>query len=269
MEMPPHLSKLVVSSWFCPGKDFRFVVSTSASLQEGIGFLDCDSAFINDGKNVFQLKPYGHFGMHTSNLSIEAGTAYNVKIAYPGYSTIEMCDTVPSKVSFKIKDFVQDAGMDEWGYRYSKFQLHFKDPVNEVNFYELRLGPIGEGVYFSGLYSNDQFLQYEPPQSTTNLNLCFTDASFNGEEKILNVTFDYNDANVDYVIYFRNVSRAYFEYKRSYYFQYEANAYRDIWVGTADRAQVMGNVKNGYGIFAAYNETVDTIITKRFLNEQE
>ena len=89
-------------------------------------------------------------------------------------------------------------------------------------------------------------------------NILLSDELFDGKNVRLKLYSEYSDYDTELYIYFRSVSRTYYQYKKKLLRHIE-NQYSNIWSGTGNPVTLFSNIENGYGIFAGYCEQVDTI----------
>ncbi len=101
--------------------------------------------------------------------------------------------------------------------------------------------------------------------------LFFSDELFNGSEKTIRInswpyytnlytTSSFFVPKRKFTIYFRTVSKQYYTFRKTQKIYSELLFQEDIWRGTGDFVQLYSNVENGYGLFAAYSESIDSII---------
>jgi len=171
-----------------------------------------------------------------------------------------------SPVSFKLENFVARDIVNDWGDYFSSIDVVFNDDPYRNDFYEVKakIGAIvrkeSNGIFSGGTRSNDIVLKNEGyTEGIYTDDMAFSDALFNGDTCSLNIHFAYND-NVDYVyIILRSVSENYYRYKKSLY-RYEVNSFSNI-LNSSNPVGLYSNIENGYGIFAGYSETVDSMYT--------
>lgn len=101
--------------------------------------------------------------------------------------------------------------------------------------------------------------------------LFFSDELFNGSEKTIRVncwpyyTELYRSSSFfvperKFTVYLRSVSKQYYSFRKTQKIYNELIRQEDIWRGTGDYLQVYSNIENGYGLFAAYAVSLDSIV---------
>ncbi|HIF14776.1 MAG TPA: DUF4249 family protein, partial [Bacteroidetes bacterium] len=155
---------------------------------------------------------------------------------------------------------------DEWGYSYgsivAEFDIEIQDDAAVNNFYSI-LAYYADtlfnedstyyDVYFQklDLTSDDVFID----EASDWNEVIFTDDLFNGQKISLKVKSEIWSYEPGMVIYWTliNHSEDYFMYKKTFnvYQSVEGNPF-------AEPVQVFSNIKNGYGIFAGYSQSITT-----------
>ena len=289
IKIPKHKSQLVVNCLFQPEKTFTLTLGESKTILD-----DTDSVFIDDAlvilsQNdkiidtlIWQEKNY------TSSIQSIIEANYQLQIEHQG-KLLQASDFIPSKpeiqnVFYRDSVYVGDTG-DQTGY-FSQLSISIVDQPKVDNFYELILFFVEKNCPAQNTSDNFLCFQTATPDTQNNdpviLNsslinnyyaksLLFSDQLFNGTSYTLKLNFrtpsaffyESNTLNeFDYILKFRNVSKHYYQYRNNLFIHLN-NQESDVWDGTGEPISVYSNVTNGLGIFAGYNEVIDTL-QKRF-----
>lgn len=214
------------------------------------------------------------------------GNRYSIQIQADGYETISATTKIPSKVTITDTTIVPIAYIDETGSVSSEISLTFKDPADEINFYEIVLSDIAFNYdstkYFYKLSTNDYLItneSYYPSLVRFDVHkpkfLLFSDKSINGEEYTLRFYYtppqtenDHRFISNHYVsLHLRNVSEAYYKFKTSMLQQLYNNE-EDFLYGMGEPINVISNIQNSYGLFAGFNNDIVSIhIPEQIINK--
>ena len=193
---------------------------------------------------------------------------YNLKVTVDGFNLVESSDLLPTPVKISDYSLIKYAGRDEEGEIFSEITVTFKDPGEEINFYEVQLTDYR-------IFSNDPVItseNYYPsilsfgakyPKS-----LPFNDEMINGETYNLKIFYFFPmSTNKDSIethtifLHLNSISYNYYKYKTtliSHLYRKES----DILYGQGEPLNVYTNIENGYGIFAGYNYDIITIVVR-------
>ena len=213
-------------------------------------------------------------GLYRSNIIAQTGQIYSIEVQTAGLESVSAMDTLPETGIFKITNFIPEAKYDEDGDLYSEIEIEINDPADEKNYYELAAMRFNEyedydedgniiithSVYFTGLRSDNVYVQNEGDADYYPLTILLSDELFNGKTVRIKTYVFYNKGFIkEWYVLYRNVSKTYYQYKKKLIRHYE-NQYHDFWDGTGNPVQLYSNIENGYGIFAGYCEQRDTIV---------
>lgn len=266
-EIPENKPKLTVNCFFNPNIPVIGTLSKSKGvlesgldtpLPDAIGYLYEDGTLV-DSILWDDLSTY-----HVSKqfYSLQSGKKYEIRVAYPGLDSISAGTFLPYPVP------IQSVQLDTTfyapaGHKTYLLRIRFQDLGVENNMYHLM-------VYRNRLHENGEwateslcFVSEDPIFEAMGKSYCvggmFTDASFNGQEKeiVINTTRRLNSKlndSVQFLVELRNGSPDYYAYNKS--LTLFKNGQGDIFV---QPSPIIGNVKNGYGIFAGYASDLDTV----------
>jgi hypothetical protein len=218
---------------------------------------------------------YYYYNDYFNKVSIADKQVVKLDVEKNGQNIVVQ-DTMPSKIGLESYNIIKYAGRTNDDDLYSEITLTFKDPLEETNYYEIRLSQDYDESNEKNLYqifSHDPIITTEPyypsiidigvkpPPS-----LLFSDKAFNGKK--ISINFDYlpsvnSDKNkiISHVIFlqFRSISESYYKFMTSYYLNVN-NQKVQVFTGNKEPINVFTNVPNGCGIFAAYQMDRRTIL---------
>ncbi len=250
------------------------------------------------GKGKYETATY------TPNTHIK----YRIEISAEGYETVFASSELPPKVqinNINANIYSQETDNNEL---YSNIQIEFSDPDEIKNFYELLIpynyeeyniiqNPdlcfepdelINDTICkhtssgFAHIYSNSPvfstiFTSRKKTIFENYIPAVFSDNLFNGENYTVNVDFldgSYNlPDTAKFNILLNSISEDFFKYLsvKSINQNTSGNEFLDeLWDGWQidEPIQMYSNVKNGYGIFAGYNLSIDSIFYIKALNKK-
>ena len=279
IEIPKQESKLVINStigvqhsFYMPDimfllleiKDTKHIFDTTNNYIENPDvYLYKNNILIDTIEYIDTTKIY------SLNQTPFIGDKYSIRIKKGDYKTITANTSIPSKVIITDTVITPLAYIDDEGFAVSEIVITFTDPADEINFYEIAVSDIGftfdnSDVSYYKLSTNDNIItseNYYPSLIRFDLKkpefLLFRDSEINGMEHSLNVYYTppqtWNSIGMHYItVHLRNVTEEYYNFKTSM-LQHFYSKKEDILYGQGEPLNVIGNIKNGYGIFAGYN----------------
>ncbi len=297
IEIPENQHKLVVYATIVP-LTFPMPKDLGVVLQSSKHIFDTSTTFIDDAEVLYYensiLKDTLIYNDTLNTYVISesmsdypiAGNTYSIKIIKEGYDTITASTTIPSKVNITDTVITPIAYFDETGSVFSEIAITFTDPANETNYYELAVSDIAFSYDnpddFYELSTNDKIItseSYYPSLMRFDVNkpkyLLFTDKEINGKEHILNIYYtppqresDKRYISAHYIsIHLRNVTKEYYKFKTTMIQQLYSRQ-EDILYGTGEPLNVISNIKNGYGLFASFNNDIVSLhINKQVISK--
>jgi len=282
---PSHSPQLVVNALFQSDSLLYVTLGESRSLLDD-RFLspitDATVKLYQDNDSIDVLIWEGD--SYRSSAKGIANTPYQLNITYKEQqlSAKDLLPSTPQLKNIFYQDSVYFGGEGEY---YSQLNLEVKNNLKEKSFYEIVLyfkkehikeevinqqifnwNPFISNAFFDDV-NNDHIilteglLEYYPPS------ILFSNSNFIKENQSLKINFrpfrsTFFDSNTDRKTYlilkFRQVSEHYYRYKRNLYIHLN-NQENDIWDGTGEPITVYSNIENGLGIFAGFNEVIDTV----------
>lgn len=265
LDIEAHVPRLVVNSILHPQQPAKVYVSTSGGAYEPIdSFLTQATVLLWSGNQVDTLHQASD-RWYYSSVSIETDKPYRMVVSHSNYTSVEATEQVPASVPFHFENYVPKAGMSEKGVYYSSVDVVFNDPPNQTNYYMfwapepdwVHRGRNGTFVW-GGIWSNDPFVQTEEQYSYTRHFLPFSDALFDGKQASITIHFYYSELVDAMQIHLRCLSESHYKYSKSLIKHIEGK-FADVLWGTTDPANLYSNIQNGYGIFAGYSATSDSL----------
>ena len=270
--------KLVVNSILTPDSLLKVHVSITRNILKADTVIIDNALVLLYQNNVFYdtlLDKGKGLYMATNNLYPCIRCVYKVIVKAPGFPDAEAEDKIPDlNISYDVH-VTYPYGYDQNNEPISLFDLTFKDPAGEKNYYELMIykkefGNNNKYSYltWSDIKTDDKILKDEGDMDYYQNagGILISDNLFNGNSisikfKIYGVNFDTSGNStlpVKYVV-LRSVSEPYYKYKkyllRHLYNQNNSNSIDDPLhlLFSSEPTNMYTNINNGYGIFAGYS----------------
>lgn len=263
-------TQLTMNAEVRPGENFRVLVTFSKKPLSQGAFEVPKDAVVNMFENGEYLETLAYnpddtsriYGAYKGKKRPKPGSEYSLEVLLPGYDRLTAKDKVPQAVEIlqlNTNYYPTDFGQDGQ----AKFQLRFKDNPEE-EFYVLyvfyqsleRTGSEGPDSLEYRYFSNTRRIDLQDAEDEYTGGILFSDVSFNGQEKVLNIDFTaqpiaFFDAfrykEVKLLFELRRISKNNFQYKKTYtsYLNGANN-------GFGEPVIVHTNVENGLGIFSSF-----------------
>jgi hypothetical protein len=254
-------NKLVVNSLISP--DSVVVVNLSKSqdilANDQIEYVNNASiSLYEDGQFIQDLTFNGDGSYYSYGFNPDFGKKYSVMVNAPGIGTASGADIIPMPVSIINIDTSTVTG--EWN-NMLKCKIRFHDNPAEKNYYlfsiKILVHSAGSQYYVDNIYFGSDDPVVEESMSGSG-GLLFSDEKIDGQTYDLSVYLNKDDFNYSdtTMLYFNlnSVTRDFFMYARSY--TRHINAQGDPF---AEPVQVFNNIEGGYGIFAGFCSSVDSL----------
>lgn len=274
--------KLVVNGLICPDSLISVNVRKTTSILSTENSL-VENAVVILFKNNLEIDTLEYFGQgNYKSLKHRAfsGNTYSILVNSIGYPSASATDTVPEATSIFDGTRVSGNSFDAYGDPHIDYEIRINDSP-EKNLYELffiqqQFPSKFTASYFISfqieLVIADPVLRAESDLDYSPFTYLFSDKLFNGQQYLMKnkfmsaVTGGYfttsfaPEPKVHYAI-LRTVSRNYFNYRKLW-----LRHYRNQQIGNkveepisttllSSPIPMYSNIKGGYGIFAAYNQT--------------
>jgi hypothetical protein len=277
IDLPLEKQKLVVNCYFAADSSWYIRVwNSTRPFGEDTAYIVRDARVILTEEGLgFQLWFDDYYSAYRMPRKAVAGRQYSLEVSAQGYETIFSSAIVPHAVPIReVKSFAAPNAISQAGIK-RNFDVTFSDPPGEENFYAISIEYLDRLEFpdrpavavWSSLYpesadpafEGDRFIEYFHYYNNerTEVNLLFDDTPFEGQDHTFRVKVaewwagnEQGSSPRRYRILLKSLSKAYYQYRITYNLQVVAT--EDPF---ANPAQVFNNIENGYGIFAAYNQS--------------
>ncbi len=286
IELPERDSALTMNALINGGNNIKVTLHSSKGVLEAGELPLVDNGTVRltatDGTNIsvstltFDGESYAPF--YAFPITPKPGVNYTLQASAPGFEDVEATTFIPNETEIKSVD---TSSVIKSGYREGQINITFQDELATADAYEFKFYALVYTIDTSG----GQF-QYIPVVQEVyaylasagdffggdDNELLLTDELFNGREHTQRINYDYQiplllgdtmpKDSIDigqlistYLITeLRALSEDYYLFQ-STYFKYQFSS-GDLF---AQPVQVYNNVENGFGIFAGFNSTFDTL----------
>lgn len=255
---------LVVNSFIAPQKNIE------VNLSEVINILDTQNKYINNATiSLFQNDKYvrkfifNENGNYTIPFLPFLDSIYKLEIVYND-KFYYIQDTMPKSISidsivlYNSIEYIEKDDMT-----YAKANIFFTDPP-EKNYYEIQI--IEDFGYSYLAESDNEIIRNENIENYIDYYVVFSDELFNNSQCNFEIKYSIIKGNTDSIInicILRNVSYSYYMYKKTFlnhYYNQHTGSYGALDFFQGEPIEMFTNNPNGYGIFAAYNESTKKIL---------
>lgn len=254
----------------------RLSLSADLDLVKMDGISDAQISLFKDGvylEDLFHLKN----GFYSSSHVAEARTTYRCEVLIDGYEILSCKDSLPSPIKASIVSFSNQSGLNREGEYFQSLDLSFIDDTTTEDYYEILIFTKYSEQYLPRYGFNEEynFILNEGLEPYSTQSLLFSDKLLPKRKDTLSINlailsyskgckdgicrYYYNDQT--YKLEVRRVSKDYYAFKKSFYF-YDKTVYGDFVEGVVTPIPLFSNVENGYGIFASYCKSIDTIFVE-------
>lgn len=211
-------------------------------------------------------------GQFESEFHALCNTRYEISAYVDGKLESHSFDSTPSAIHAEdviCLPFTDFIGANDDNEKYSGFSIVINDKPNESNFYEIKTD-----ILFSNgetesrkCWCTDFIVEAEGINDFYPTTVLFSDKLIGQEQAVLTIFYQppyYVDSNQlidpDYrvIVHCRNVSENYYKYKKGLAAHLSGKEY-DFWNSAGDPVPMYSNIEGGFGVFACYTETIDTI----------
>jgi hypothetical protein len=215
-------------------------------------------------------------GTYASNRRISPGEIYHCEATVDDYPLLQAADTVPSIRKVKIVWQSNQSRYNEEGDFMEGIEFTFTDDPSSEDFYEVAISKREYGNVYNMYAFNENcpILLNEGLDPFSTETLVFSDVIMTDSKVSMKLDFGgetrtncRNDSCVQrfhehtIILELRHVSRAYYNFKKSYYI-YEKSRTPMFVEGTTISIPVYSNIVNGWGIFASYASSVDSMFVE-------
>lgn len=271
--------KLVLNADFSPDSTWKVNLSHSLSIGETgqTGPITDAIVRIKDSQDqTLAILDHAGEGIYTSSIRPLHSTSYTVEAEASGYTMVSASDQAPTPFNIALEDTSLNFFLGE---EVVDVDLRIDDPAGQENYYVIEC----QTVLFDSAGYLDEFPSYgislDPnndngdlgDQNTSYVRIYFTDQNFNGQSYSTTVSFFsgilswLNEADpfngevplvkIDFEVRVRSVSKDLYLYLKSLD-KYENYSYDPTF---SQPVQVFSNVKDGFGVFGGYQESLLTV----------
>jgi hypothetical protein len=257
IDMDNPESKIVVNSFFSPQGSLLVNISKSISIlaTDTLNYInDAEVELFQDGSSMGKLTSFQK-GFYTIPAALLPKGEYSISVSAPGMGTVSSHDTIPVQIPILSLDTIT------FNNKYLFCEIQFQDIPNTANYYVLEITskyPVLNSDKFLStqidIVVNDNIIE-NSSNDTQCKRVFFSDDKIPGAAYQLSFLLEKapllkslkTGSNTLY-INFKTISAAYYKYIKTYY---EAQT---------KQMDVYTNITNGYGIFAGYNISQDSIV---------
>lgn len=271
----PKFDKLLAINTFISSDEDTLIIPVSRNfgIFENIydslfSVLDAKVEWIEDGKTPLILPLNTAYTPSTYFLQLsqplKAKTGYTIRVSHPDYPTISARQVMPGIVPLDSAVYDPDGPINSEGRRQQQVRFSFKDPADEVNYYEFNLrttylNRVSRGFdqatkkfLYDTVYRKGDIYLYgatEPTAKPGPQTFLVSDRAFNGRSITIGINFGAWQTVGDIEAIMRNISYENYLYKISR--RKFDDARSDPFV---DPVILYSNVQNGIGVFGLQTE---------------
>ncbi len=253
--------KIVVNSLFQSNRPWEVHISSSLSVIDTGTLSNIENAsvvILDNQNNLIEFLDHDSLGFYYGNTYPEAGQLYKIQVEAPNYVNINAEDQLPDSINISNVDTSSSNIGDN---ERMDISITFTDPINFQNFYRIE---IEVGLLYEDDFGNMEYFEFPASMILEDpvfenygggpvIQGLFTDNSFDGEEKTIEIQidnivkeFDKDDQlEIDHItLLLYNITEPTYLFSKSYQV-YESASGNPF----AQPVQVYSNVNNGFGIF--------------------
>ena len=277
----PEFDKLLAIYNFISNEDDTLLIPVSRNFgilennpDSSYSVLDAKVEWIEDGRAPLVLPLNSAYTPATYFLQLsqplKAKTGYTIRVSHPDYPALSTRQVMPGIVPLDSAVYDPNGPINSEGRRQQQVRFSFKDPADEVNYYEFNLrttylnrfsrgfDPVTKKFLYDTVYrKGDIYLNgaTEPTAKPGPLTFLVSDRAFNGRTVTIGINFGAWQTVEDIEAIMRNISYENYLYKISR--RKFDDARSDPFV---DPVILYSNVQNGIGVFGL--QTVQRRVVK-------
>ena len=283
VDLPAVEPVLTVNSFFTPDSVWKVHVSDAPALVDGRGAIRGQTDAVvtllsEDGLETLSLTHSGEGFYSALSGFPRANIPYLLKVQVRDYEAIQAIDAVPEPIAVDLDfsiDEVEESDFFQRRYVSATFEVRFVDRPAQSDYFRLfiLLEPkavccvqripyeVRHGSILAESPTPDDI--GDENEGITLWDAIFTDAGFDGEEVELTLKIErqctencfggigeeeLEEGRFVVRLYLLQISKAFYDYATTYELQQDYGGGPD-----ANPVRVVGNVENGFGVFAGYN----------------
>ncbi len=279
VDLPVEKPKLVVNCFFSADSMINVRVWSSKHVLANEPDRLVENAevkILEEGKEY--VCPYNKENRtYRSTIRSRIGVRYAVSVSAAGFETVTSAVTVPEPIAIINVTSARKSTPEVPGIYMRTFEITFKDIPGQLNYYALmmytssfsRVPPFERLEWiplmerpldpsFAADYYEEFYFNYGT-SGYGDYNVLFNDRMFDGKTytfklDVYEQTFPedtLNNTPLEYLVYLKTLTEEYYNYRVTYNKQRDA---RDD--PFAQPVEVFNNINNGYGVFAAFSQSV-------------
>ena len=267
-EFPDYPQKITVNSIAKAGDPLWVNISLTGNINDStLVFVDDAVVDLYINGSLAETLSYEGDGYYISTVVANENDSLECVVAYKGDTARCSC-IVPQKEIPLGFEYIANAGVDDWGEVLHGVVTTIGNIKNQRKYYEIKIYTIEAPDWYGGttiMDITDPIIKNEGLPLPLFSNELASGESFSVTLKYMtnsHQTIFYNDSVINIIrpllVKFRTVDENYYKFTRMHYLYYEGR----YTYGIADNPvtfNAYSNVENGYGVFAAYTEYVDSI----------
>ncbi len=249
--------KYVVNCLFSPDEQIElYVFKTTGILEDTVEFVNGLDIELYESDQLIWLGNNSEKGRYSIPVIPKLKEKYKIILKNHESFSITANDLIPSAVNILTATYSFPVYEDIYGTLFGKVFLSFRDNPEVKNYYEIViLGKDSSIIHTFNVKSPVITLDNENDPIMPG-SLLFTDELFEGEKLDLNI---YVDSYKNPIIVLKNVSRNYYEYRKSinsHFFNQNTERENIFELFKGDPLELYSNINNGLGIFAGFTQDV-------------
>ena len=262
-DLPEHTPRLVLQAFFTSDSTWVAFVGRSAGILEAMperemSVADATVELLQEGRIIDRLEFFQEERVYMwAKGALQTGESYSLRVAAPGFATIEATDAIPRPVPTAVVSYLTHTS-DRSESRIKgdmSIKLEIQDPPGETNYYQIRMFAFFRSEQYEGSFSTQDpsiiadNAADEPFNESFYTAPFFKDTLFDGQTHAIELSGNYNaPGRTRLRVQVLHVSETYYEHLRS------AKSHESTLDNPfAEPVSVYSNVENGYGIFAGYS----------------
>lgn len=289
--IPNFENKMVVNCIITKDTTINIRLSTTSRINANeTQFIDNALVLLKQENNVVDTLKNSGNGYYYSTIKAQKCVTYKLEIQHSQFGLVYATTSIPNSLNISNisqKDFAVPLENNEFNgdvrLPACLFSFNINDPANEQNYYEIILTTkqtwndsmsinperlVYPFSYMSEIV-NEDILDYSPQK------IIFSDSLFNGQTKKIDILYvpmwlgmygmqEYTYGKYRLIYKIRSISKEMYLYNK-WLIKHQYNQQSDDITKFADPVQMWTNINNGYGVFAGYLETKDSIFVKETL----
>lgn len=258
VDLPEHQPLLAVHSFTSTTKDSTIKVLVTRS--RGIFEEESDGDYLNDAQvnlssNLGEIQLTSlpieqqfnsrHFNFESEEIDFDEEVEFELQVEFSNMKAVHSTQIIPALTMPDSVVYVDNAGLNQDGFRSSALDIYFNDPAGIENYYQIIANYSPDPEFGEQSFYIESI---DPATTPYGRSLLVSDLTFNGEEKRLRVIFEnyFGDSEAaHFFIEWKCITEDLYRYGRSIE-RYE-NSYDNPFITPA---QLFTNIEDGLGVFA-------------------